>query len=149
MMIGMKVQHAKAAFLDRAAVQKLVDRRTRVALNHAGALVRKIARNSIRPGRATSRPGQPPRSHTGLLKRFLFYAYDTARRSVVVGPARLNTGDGQAPARLEYGGQDRRRARTLRYLPRPYMGPALTAAQPRIADFWSDRTPTTDPGASQ
>ena len=53
-------------------------------------VVRTTARHSIHKRKRTIAPGEPPSSHTGLLRRFIFFGYDRERRSVVIGPARLN-----------------------------------------------------------
>jgi len=72
-----------------------------------------------------SEPGEPPRSVTGLLKDFLFFAYDPQRRSVVVGPAKLNGGSG-APQILEEGGFATFPTGKRVYIrQREYMGPAF------------------------
>jgi len=77
--------------------------------------------------RAASKPGEPPRSPTGTLKKFLFFAFDQRTESVVVGPVALNGREGRdVPRTLEAGGTatlpDGRR---ITIEPRPYMGPAL------------------------
>jgi hypothetical protein len=82
-------------------------------LSKFGAYVRTAAKSSIRKRKRASAPGSPPSSHTGLLKRFIYFGYDTAARSVVIGPVPLNqvsfTEDmrpvrGTVPESLEYGG---------------------------------------------
>lgn len=103
---------SKGMFFDRAKVQMEVGKRMAAILNNFGAMVRKIAMRSIRKRKKTSQPGSPPSSHTGLLKRFIFYSYDRLRRSVVIGPIRLNARSGlnqgakgrTIPQTLEYGG---------------------------------------------
>lgn len=108
---------ARAAyFFDRAAVRAMTDRHTRRALGHAGGYLRRVARNSMKVRRGASPPGKPPHAHTRLLKDFIFYAYDPAAESVVVGPVRTNqvffSADrrpirGTVPGVLEHGGQVR------------------------------------------
>jgi hypothetical protein len=101
-------------FFDRRKVTGPVDKATRGVLSKAGAFVRTAARHSIRTRKGTSPPGSPPYSHTGVLKRFLFFGYDPARRTVVVGPMATNQvffGKDRRPVRgtvpevLEYGGK--------------------------------------------
>ncbi len=100
----------------------------------------KQGRSGPRPKRplAPSQPGQPPRSVTGLLRNFLFYVYDPETQSVVIGPARLNGGDGTAPSLLEFGGsaRSRRYRATVRIAARPYMQPALETERPKLAALW-------------
>lgn len=103
----------KSVFFDREVAQA-VDAGSRKALSLSGRILAQQARRLIsrkgvlrRKGRVVeiraSKPGEPPMLRTGLLKRFLFYGYDKASRSVVIGPAKLaRTAD--APQVLEYGG---------------------------------------------
>jgi hypothetical protein len=71
---------------------------------------------------ASSKPGEPPRNQTGLLKNNILFAYDPDSESVVAGPALLNSGDG-APETLEFGG---RNDRGVFIEARPYMRPAMS-----------------------
>src|SRR5690606_28852572 len=101
-MIGFEITRL---FFDRKAVTSRVDRATRRVLSRFGAFVRRTARSSIRKRKRTSEPGKPPSSHTGMLKKFIFFGYDPRRDSVVIGPVRLSQkGRGEAPSLLEYGG---------------------------------------------
>ena len=140
-MFGVRLKQAKAGFFDRVAVMNATTAAERKVLSRFGAFVRTRARTSIKSRKATSRPGSPPSSHAGLLKRFILFAYDPARRGVVIGPTRLNakTG-GKAPPLLEYGGNVVRerwgRRRVVRYLPRPFMHPALDAELVRLPPLW-------------
>ena len=139
-MISMKF---KQVFFTSKAVLSATDRATRRVLSRFGAYVRRAAKSSIRKRKAISRPGQPPSSHTGLLKRFIFFGYDPTRRSVVIGPARLTRGGrGDAPSLLEYGGaatlKKRRRRKRARFRARPYMGPAMEHEKPKLPQMWRD-----------
>jgi len=92
-------------FFDSREVTRHIDKATRRVLSRFGAYVRANAKQSIRKRKKASRPGKPPSSHTGLLKRFIFFAYDRDARSVVIGPERLpGSRYGEAPSVLEYGG---------------------------------------------
>lgn len=146
----------KSNFFDRAKVQRAVDKGRRKALSKAGAFVRQRAKTSIRKRKKISSPGSPPSSHVGLLRKFMWFAYDKPNDSVVVGPVRLNgTKDNDAPHTLEFGGSKTLRKpavvrlgmrssgkRTLlrlaagtrmKYEPRPYMRPALEHEAPKFA----------------
>lgn len=146
-MIDMKLNAFKAGFFDRKAVTNSVDKATRKVLSKFGAFVRTRARRSIRKRKGVSMPGGPPHSHTGRLRNFIFFAYDQFRRSVVIGPARLNAVASRTtlPA-LEYGGKSvvreggRRsgRTRTINVKARPFMGPALEAERPKLPAMWRD-----------
>lgn len=100
-MIGVKIDQAKGMFFDAPKIVRSVDAATRKVLSKFGAYVRTAARSSIRTRKKVSEPGSPPSSHTGLLKKFIYFGYDESRQSVVVGPTRL--GSGVVPERLEYG----------------------------------------------
>lgn len=111
-MIGFRVPDNRA-FFDSAAVMSRVAPAKRKVLSKGGAYIRQTARGSIRKGKKPSRPGQPPRNQSGILKRFLFFAYDFAAESVTVGPAKTNqvflSDDGKpvsgtVPGILEAGG---------------------------------------------
>lgn len=119
-------------FFDRAAVDAAVDRGTRRALSRFGAYVRTRARTSIRKRKRISAPGAPPSSHSGHLKRLIYFGYDQRTRSVVVGPLLYNKG---AANIIEYGGV----ANGALYRPRPFMRPAFDAELPRAAQCFKDQ----------
>lgn len=131
-------------FFDREAVLSATERAERRVMNHAGALTRKIARQSLRRRKRASAPGQPPAGRTGLLKDFLFYHYDRSRNTVTVGPYRFATRVPYVvPEILEYGGRVSRRGRDgrrieQRYAARPFMRPALDKVAPRFPGLWRD-----------
>ena len=85
---------------------------------------------------ASSRPGEPPRSQVGTLRKFLFFSFDARSESVVVGPARTAADDQDAPHTLEFGGTAKVGGSRRLIAPRPYMGPALTISQPHFAAMW-------------
>jgi len=133
-------------FFDTDRVKRAADTATRTVLSKAGAFIRTAAKSSIRKRKAISAPGQPPSSHTGLLKRFIFFGYDANRKTVVVGPMRLNQKIGAAPEALEHGGQStvvsglrgKRRKRRIRIAARPYMGPAMVKVIPKFPGLWAN-----------
>ena len=135
----------KQTFFDRKAVRSAVNRTTRRVLSRFGAFVRRGAKSSIRKRKRTSAPGEPPSSHTGLLRRFIFFGYDRSRRSVVIGPQRLNQKIGDAPRALEHGGtstviewlRGKRKKRHVKIKARPYMGPAFEQENPKLAAMWA------------
>ena len=146
-MIGYRIDQIKGLFFDSAKVQAATSRAERSVLSRFGAFVRTRARTSIRKRKKPSEPGQPPSSHTGILKRFIFFAYEPQRRSVVIGPARLNQKIGDAPAALEHGGRSqvvsgsrrrKRQVRTVTIRPRPFMGPAFEAERPKLPAMWAN-----------
>jgi len=138
-MIGMVTREM---FFDGRKVLRAVDAAARKVLSRFGAFVRTTARHSIRRRRAVSRPGEPPSSHAGHLRRLIFFGYDAGRRSVVIGPTPFR-GPAEVPPLLEYGGKARRRGRKGRmvmatYKARPYMGPAFESEKPKLPAMWAN-----------
>jgi len=101
------------------------------SLGHAGGLVRKVARHSIRRSPVASAPGTPPHTRRGQLRRAILYAVEKDRRSVVIGPDYSVIGLAATPH--EFGGRYLRQ----RYPKRPFMGPALENVQDRLPRFWA------------
>jgi hypothetical protein len=138
---GLSRRQALAGFLDRPAVMDKIDWRKRQYLARWGGLVRQLARRRIRPGGKKgikSEPGEPPRSHTGLLRDNIFFAYDRILENVVVGPVRLS-GPGTAPHALEHGGLSITPDGKVVYVrPRPYMEPALQESIPETRKIWAE-----------
>lgn len=114
----------------------------------------KSGKSKVKPKRplVASEPGEPPRTRTGLIRKFLFFAFDPQTKSVVVGPALLNKSSG-APATLEYGGVTmgivnaeimlnggqrvyRQTEMLVKIEPRPYMQPALQRNQAKVAELF-------------
>jgi len=143
-------------FFDRKAVTSRVDKATRRVFSRFGSFVRSTARKSIRKvsgkKKLPSKPGQPPKSRKGHLKRFILFGYDADRRSVVIGPKALGSSP-TAPEALEYGGTSRVNVWTGKWLgrgkperarknvnirARPYMGPAFERELPQLPQMWRD-----------
>jgi hypothetical protein len=158
-------QLAMQAFarFDSPEVIRRVDRARRRALARSGALVRTIARRSIRRRRKASPPGQPPSTHTGALKGTIRFGYDAVKDTVVIGPMpprqdadlwELHEHGGRARLRPFRHRHTRRRtlarrrppgdfeaagpAFTVEYEPRPFMGPAREKAEPQTLEFFRD-----------
>ena len=137
-------------FFDKGAVLRAVDRAERRVLAKAGAFVRRRAKSAVRRRKRVSRPGQAPSSHAGHLRRLIFFGYDRAASSVVIGPLLFRSRSSPTvPELLEFGGvvtrerKGRRRRvrgtrRTMRYRPRPFMGPALEAEAPNFPLLFKD-----------
>ena len=139
MNFGLGFRTAKEMFFDRAKIKNQVDKTTRKALSKFGSFVRQTSQQSIRRGRGTSKPGKPPFSHTGLLKKFIYFGFDPHRTSVVIGPVVISGKSGKALQALESGGTitlpDGRQAKVE---PRPFMGPAFQAELTKVASIWRD-----------
>ncbi len=141
-MIGLTLRQATSGFFDRAAILAATTAAERKTLSRFGAFVRQRSRSSIKTRQQPSPPGQPPSSHTGLLKRNIFFAFDRAHGGVVIGPVALNQQGGTAPRLLEYGGTIVRRRGGKRvphrYAPRPFMRPAFTRELASLPPLWHD-----------
>lgn len=123
-MIGIS---SKVVFHGKVLVKK-VGEATVKSLGHAGALVRLIAKRSIKRSPEKSAEGSPPHTRKGLLKRAILFAREKGR--VIIGPSARIAGPAGVPH--EFGG----RFRQERYPKRPFMGPALRKAADRLPKFW-------------
>ena len=124
-------------FFDRAKIKKKTDAATRKYLSKFGAFVRQTSRRSIRSNKGTSKPGKPPFSHSGLLKKFIYFGYDPHRHSVVIGPVVVSGKSGESLRALESGGTVRLSdGRNVEIQPRPFMGPAFVKEQGKLASLW-------------
>jgi len=139
-MLNVNFKLVKAQFFDRKVVNEL-DVKTRQVFSKFGAYVRQRAKRSIRKRQSSSPPDAPPSSHTGLLKRFIFFSYDRQQRSVIIGPVRLQgQTQGEAPSLLEHGGVTtivrRKKRKQIPIQPRPFMAPAFEAEQKQLPAMW-------------
>ena len=117
---------------DRRKVRRRAAEGSIRSLGHAGAALRLTARRSIRRSRRTSRPGQPPHTRRGQLKRALRYAVEKERERVLIGPTYSVVG--RSARAHEFGGRYRRET----YPKRPFMGPALMKIRSRLPRMWAD-----------
>lgn len=113
-------------------VQEAVDRGAYRGLGHAAASLRLIARRSIRTSKQPASAGSPPHTRRGLIRRAILFSVDKPAQEAVIGPAASIAGPSGDPH--EHGGRFRGRT----YDPRPFMGPALEAAAPRLPDNWAN-----------
>lgn len=151
-------------FFDRPQVIKRLMEKERKALSGTGAFAMTLVRRSMRSGGKSgisSKPGDPPRYHTKLLRDGILFAYDSAKNSVVVGPRKINgTAHRDTAKILQYGGKVRLQEKTLvgtrtlrgrgqkqmwrptgrmvtaTIAPRPYVGPAARATWTPILTKW-------------
>jgi hypothetical protein len=157
-MLQFRVNAVKHLFFDRDRVLKGMSRAERKVLSRFGAFVRQSARQSIRrapsqrkpqggtksrrAARNSSLPGRPPLSHTGLLKKHIYFIYDPQRKSVVIGPARLNKQTAGALEALEYGGVTqlvtKKKSRQIDIAARPFMRPAFDQELKALPPRWQD-----------
>jgi hypothetical protein len=139
--IGLSFEAAKRGFFDRALVKNAVDKGQRKVFSKFGAFVRQRARTSIRKRKGAAPAGQPPHSHVGTLRRLIFFAFDPAKKSVVIGPTLLRSSS-KAPKLLEHGGETatrtKRGSERWIYEPRPFMRPAFDAEQKSLPGLWAN-----------
>lgn len=158
-MINLTLKKAKSQFFDRAKVKNAMDKTARKKLSRLGAFTRTRSRSSIRYSKKVSAPGRPPHGHrtmqrnktnkkTGVtkmqsvspLREFIFFAWDDASKSVVIGPVRLNNKSGKSLRALEQGGRSEVKlggkmvAVTIRA--RPFMGPAFREELKKLPPAW-------------
>lgn len=110
----MEVTTKTRVFLDRKAVSDALGKVNAGILLRAGMLVRRSARQSMRRRKKPSAPGTPPSAHSGpnyprgpLLKTLMEASFDTATKSLVVGPKGKQ--GLAAPSLQEFGGVIRTR----------------------------------------
>jgi hypothetical protein len=74
----------------------------------------------------------------GWLKSYLFFAYDSGRDAVVIGPALFNGAGGTAPRTLEEGGDVQlANGRRAHVRPHPYMKPAFDRELDGLGAMWA------------
>ena len=107
-------------------LRKAMARARTGSLSSVGYLISQIAKSKIKRSRKPGRPGQPPTTRRGLLRRAIRYQMSSDKYSVVIGPIYSMVGtSGQAH---EFGGQ----YKGARFPERPFMGPSLDEAMPQI-----------------
>ncbi len=74
-MLNVTLKQAKVRFAEKP-ILSAKEKGTRKALKSIGALVRTVAKRSMKKKKTPSPPGQPPRVIEGKLKRFLFFIVD-------------------------------------------------------------------------
>jgi hypothetical protein len=145
------INELKGGFFDAAAVLKEMDKVQKKTLSRFGAYARRRMKSSLKYKSGKSSPGGPPNVHrtrgynkvkrdrkTGAtskqpvspLRELIYFAYDAATGSVVVGPVKFGGSGGKAPGLLERGGsgsfRDAATGEIKRgvWAPRPFVRPA-------------------------
>lgn len=129
-------------FFDRPAVVNAMQKSNKKALSKAGSFIRTNAKRSIRKRKKVSPKGTPPSSHSGELRKLIFFSYDFNNDSVVIGPL-LFKAKGQAqtvPNLLEFGGVQNYKNKKRTYAARPFMKPAYESelAKGTIPKQWKN-----------
>lgn len=164
MALEVTIRGVSASFFDSEKVIKAAQKGTIRSLSKCGAFVRTESKSSLKYAEKSASPGQPPKVKRGRLtrttkkkdgttttrlvsplKELIFFAYDEARQSVVVGPmdfrnrAKKNY---RVPTVLEQGGTVTTRTpkavRTAKFRGNPYMAPALRRVQGKFPDLFRD-----------
>jgi len=148
--IGFRFRAATMGFFDKPKVMRHIDKRIARTLTRFGAYTRRRARASIKERKRPSKPGMPPSSHLGLLRKLILFSYVRHSRSVVIGPARISAGSALAvPGALEYGGPSivmsgsrwrngvsTRRKQRVNIKARPFMRPAFAIEVALLPATW-------------
>lgn len=172
MTLQLTIKEAKKFFFDEKKIRRSVAkaRRRLRASRRAGALVRRDARSSMRKVKkrtTVASPGQPPRAHSSEPNlRTIFYVFDPASMSTVVGPPLFRSSKNAkdslpVPGLHEHGGTAYRKRRVygdvargadgevigrkftkkrgpVKLAKRPYMDPALEKNREKFPALWRD-----------
>jgi len=128
-------------FFDRATVIQHVKDGTKSVLSKAGAFIWRRAKSSIRKRKKIADAGSPPSGHTNRLRDLIFFAFDEASRSVVVGPLffKKKNGGKTVPLLLEEGGVGvNSRGKPATYRKFPFMQPALEKEQHNFPELFAN-----------
>jgi hypothetical protein len=164
MSLSVTIRGVEASFFDSEKVIRTVEKGLLRALSKCGSFVRTTAKSSIRYGKASAKPGEPPKGKRGSfrrsttskktgvttvrsvspLKELIFFALDEKRFRLVVGPMDYRNKKKRSykvPTVLETGGtvHDRtpRGLQTKRYPGNPFMLPALRKTQAKFPELFT------------
>lgn len=144
---GMNFRSATRQFFDTKKIERAVKRGIRNSLSYFASYTRKAAQWSIKKRNKPSEPGQPPSSHTGVLKDFIFYWLDKTQGVALIGPvvtSKSPYGEITVPQILEEGGtvvravKGKNELEVITIAARPYMGPAFEKAKAKLPNIWKD-----------
>lgn len=127
-------------FFDRAGVVQHVRDGTKSVLSKAGAFARRTMKGLIRSGKNPAKPGNPPKSHTGLFKELIFFGYEAASQSVVIGPAFRSRQNPPVPQLLNDGGEaiNWRTGKPATYQAFPFVEPTLAIEAPKFPELFTN-----------
>lgn len=152
------IKAAAKFIIDTKKVNDAADAAAMRNIIRQGYRIMTISKASIEQDRKgdPSKPGQPPKSRTGVLKKRIKYAAVPSQRMVVIGAEKVAGKFGQAAGVLEHGGMadlaetvpvvikgKRRFKKTgrrvkVKIAARPYMGPALKQSQSELNSIWKN-----------
>jgi hypothetical protein len=113
-------------------------------LYKTGALVRTIARNSIRRGKGKAPLGAPPVQHTNPGLKLIKFSVDTALEDVTVYTEPFDAIGINVPKVLEFGGYQEtkatkgRKQRRSKFTRHPFLAPAEEKARATYPDLWAN-----------
>lgn len=101
--IKLKLDEAKIIFT--RTVSEKAERGKRSGLRKFGTYVRQRAKRLLnkKGGTKVSKPGEPPRKITGLIRDNVFWFLEEMKDLVRIGPILINKPDGDVPGDLEHG----------------------------------------------
>lgn len=111
----------------RRAEERLATR----GLFKASGFIRIVAKRSIRKRKKPSRPGSPPHTQTGKLRRAIRFDVDRIRMESLIGPDAAIVGE--SAGAHEHGGN----YKGDHYEQRAFMGPALEKSSDKTAQFFA------------
>ncbi len=133
-------------FFDRKTVVDAVGRKNARVLSQTGAFARTVMKRGMRKRKKVSDPGEFPSSHAGHLRNLIFFGYDAAKKSVVIGPTLFKdkVGGKTIPQLINEGGNaaidvtDRKTGkktrRSVTYRPRPFVALTAKVAIPKFRE---------------
>lgn len=158
--MGFDLVRVRDTFFDRKGVADSIAPAVKKALSKFGAFVRRRAKSSLKYKAGSAAPGKPAHAHrsgaftrttkikgktksqpASPLREMIYFGYDRATQSVVIGPAAGGPRTG-APEKIEHGGTavvrhgGKRVAVTIR--PRPTMQLAFAAERGNAAENFRD-----------
>lgn len=113
--------------LRQQRITRAIERANQGWLNSVGYLVAMTAKKSIKRSKKASRPGSPPTTKRGALRRAIRYRVTSDREAVLIGPTYSKVGE--VGAAHEHG----ERYKGQVYPERPFMGPALDEVLPQLS----------------
>lgn len=145
-MLGYRTNTRKTFFAPKPLIAAVGNAKALV-LQGMASYVMRDARQSIRKSKKPAAPGQPPHSHTNLLKRLIKFAFDFGSRSMLVGPEKAQAAGWDEPEALEQGGdsllrkpryEDGKKIQSIHVAPHPFMGPALKKNTSKFPALWTN-----------
>lgn len=129
---GGKGARVRTSFMTEQEFRRATARKQFQAMKRASAYLMGIARRTIRRSKKPSKPGKPPHTRKGQLKRAVLFAVEGRGNNLrgLIGPS--FSGVGRIMIAHEYGVRFQGRD----YPERALMVPALEKSQDKLPSFW-------------